>query len=112
MVKKGLMAGIVTLFLLTAILLSFILPISVHAQDNTANPCYQSLVEELATPDGFSRVVFMAFNENAPTGNACDTWLYELMRDSDGWSNEGIQTFISAIDDASQVVSNQVAEQN
>ena len=54
----------------------------------------------------------MAFNENTPTGNACDTWLYELMRDGDGWSNEGIQTFIDAINDASQIVSNQIAAQN
>ena len=112
MVKKGLMAGIVTLFLLTAILLSFILPISVHAQENTTDDCYQSLVQELATPDGFSRVVFMAFNENAPTGNACDTWLYELMRDGDGWSDEGVQTFIDAVVEALTMVNEQIAAQN
>ena len=109
MVKKGLMAGMVVLFLLTAILLSFILPISVHAQSTQTdtNSCYQQLVQELTTNDGFDRVFKMVFNENTPTENTCDIWLYELIRDGDEWSNEGIQTFINAIDEALGIVKKQ-----
>ena len=104
--NKGLaVLGFTILFIFLSLSLSLLLPLGAKAQStqNETHTCYQSLVQQLTTADGFSHVIDIAFSDTAPTNNLCDTWTYELIQ-----SKEGLQTFLSAVGDALKIVMEEI----